>query len=214
MKTITIILITCLALVAATKLYANLTKKKVVTNTTTTQNETETITQFHDLSYTTLLGDIIPLSTYKGKVLLIVNTASHCGFTYQYTHLQKLYETFQDKDFEIIGFPCNQFGNQEPGSNEDIKQFCDLRYKTTFPMSEKIDVAGKNQNPIYTFLTSPKTNPNFSGPINWNFNKFLIDQNGNVIARFSSMEKPNSKKIKNLINKSLATNKKTTTKKN
>tara|TARA_B100000427_G_scaffold243363_1_gene206324 strand:- start:16724 stop:17344 length:621 start_codon:yes stop_codon:yes gene_type:complete len=203
MKIITVILITCLALIAATKLYANLTKKKVATNTTTTQNKTETITQLHDLSYTTLLGDTIPLSTYKGKVLLIVNTASHCGFTYQYKHLQELYETFQDENFEIIGFPCNQFGNQEPGSNKDIKQFCDVRYKTTFAMSEKIDVAGENQNPIYTFLTSPKTNPNFSGPINWNFNKFLINQKGDVIARFSSMEKPNSRKIKKLIKNSL-----------
>ena len=204
MKTISIILIICIGLVLATKIYATLTKKKIVTNTITTQNETKTITQLHDLSYTTLLGDTIPLSTYKGTVLLIVNTASRCGFTSQYKDLQKLYEMFQDKNFEIIGFPCNQFGNQEPGTNKEIKQFCDIRYKTTFPMSEKIDVAGEKQNPIYKFLTSPKTNPNFGGPINWNFNKFLIDQQGNVIARFSSLEKPNSRKIKKLINKTLS----------
>ncbi len=203
MKITTTLILICLTLITLTKLYASITKKNVTTTTITTKNETETLKKLYDLSYTTLLGDTIPLSTYKGKVLLIVNTASHCGFTYQYKHLQELYETFQDENFEIIGFPCNQFGNQEPGSNKDIKQFCDVRYKTTFAMSEKIDVAGENQNPIYTFLTSPKTNPNFSGPINWNFNKFLINQKGDVIARFSSMEKPNSRKIKKLIKNSL-----------
>ena len=155
MKIITVILITCLALIAATKLYANLTKKKVATNTTTTQNKTETITQLHDLSYTTLLGDTIPLSTYKGKVLLIVNTASHCGFTYQYKHLQELYETFQDENFEIIGFPCNQFGNQEPGTNAEIKEFAiskGVKFEKGFDFFSKIDVNGRNVHPLWDYL--------------------------------------------------------------
>tara|TARA_B100000427_G_scaffold207538_1_gene172783 strand:+ start:2053 stop:2682 length:630 start_codon:yes stop_codon:yes gene_type:complete len=200
--TVSIILI-LITIFAVTKALATTQKANVLT-ASNIKSSNQTIKSIHDLEFTTLLGETIPLSTYKGSVVLIVNTASHCGFTYQYKHLQELYELFKEEPFEVIGFPCNQFGNQEPGSNEDIKEFCDIRYRTTFPMSEKVNVSGNEQSPIYKFLTSPETNPNFSGPINWNFNKFLINQEGHVIARFSSLEKPTSRKIKKLIKTTLA----------
>ena len=200
--TLSIILILA-TIFAVTKVFATNQNTNVLSTSNVKTNH-QAPKSIHDLEFTTLLGETIPLSTYKGSVVLIVNTASHCGFTYQYKHLQELYELFKEEPFEVIGFPCNQFGNQEPGSNEDIKEFCDIRYRTTFPMSEKINVSGNDQSPIYKFLTAPETNPNFSGPINWNFNKFLINQEGHVIARFGSLEKPTSRKIKKLIKTTLA----------
>ena len=164
-------------------------------------NKSQTI---HGLSYTSILNKTVELSSYKNKVILLVNTASKCGFTTQYNDLQSLYEKYHKDGFEIIGFPCNQFKNQEPGSNHDIKQFCELKYKTTFPMSEKIDVKGINQHPIYKFLTQQETNPYFSGSIKWNFNKFLINKKGQVIARYGSMTKPLSQNIQNDIKTALA----------
>ena len=138
MKTITIILITCLALIAATKLYANLTKKKVVTNTTTTQNETETITQFHDLSYTTLLGDSIPLSTYKGKVLLIVNTASHCGFTTN-THIYKNYmKHFKTKTLKLLAFLVINLGTKNLAVMKILNNFVTYVTKLPFQCQKKL----------------------------------------------------------------------------
>ena len=203
MKITVSIIFALITIFAVTKALATTQKANVLT-ASNIKSSKQTIKSIHDLEFTTLLGETIPLSKYKGSVVLIVNTASHCGFTYQYKHLQELYELFKEEPFEVIGFPCNQFGNQEPGSNEDIKEFCDIRYRTTFPMSEKINVSGNDQSPIYKFLTAPETNPNFSGPINWNFNKFLINQEGHVIARFGSLEKPTSRKIKKLIKTTLA----------
>ncbi|MDR0877754.1 MAG: glutathione peroxidase [Treponema sp.] len=134
-------------------------------------------------------GEDVSLEQYKGKVLLIVNTATHCGFTPQYKGLQELYEACKDKGFEILDFPCNQFGKQAPGSAEEIEQFCTLKYHTTFPQFAKIEVNGPNENPLYTYLKS-QAGGTLGSAIKWNFTKFLIDKNGAVIKRYGSAEKP------------------------
>jgi glutathione peroxidase len=131
----------------------------------------------------------VTLSQYKGKVLLIVNTATHCGFTPQLAGLQSLYEKYKDKGFEILAFPCNQFGKQAPGSNAEINEFCSLKFHTTFPQFAKIDVNGAGESPLYTYLKARRggvANAN----IKWNFTKFLVDKNGNVSSRFASVKKP------------------------
>ena len=127
------------------------------------------------------------LSGYKGKALLIVNTASKCGFTPQYKSLETLYEKYKKKGFEILAFPANNFKNQEPGTDADIKNFCLLNYKTTFPLFAKISVKGDDTHPLYLFLTSQQ---GVNGPITWNFNKFLVDPQGKVVARFDSKVDP------------------------
>lgn len=130
----------------------------------------------------------ISLSKYEGKVLLIVNTATHCGFTKQYDALEALYEKYKDQGFEILDFPCNQFGNQAPESDEEIDSFCALNFGTSFDRFKKIDVNGENEDPLYTFLKEEKAGLGKS--IKWNFTKFLIDREGNVVARFGSNKKP------------------------
>ena len=143
----------------------------------------------------TITGEPIKLSEYRGKVLLIVNTASKCGFTGQYAGLQKLYETYQDKGLVVLGFPSNDFLRQEPGTNEEIQSFCKLNYGVTFPLFGKISVKGKDRHPLYLYLTSKQSNPAFSGKISWNFNKFLISRDGQVIGRFGSRTKPDDEKL-------------------
>lgn len=143
----------------------------------------------------TINGETVKLEKYKGKILLIVNTASKCGFTGQYDGLQKLYETYKDRGFVVLGFPSNDFMKQEPGSNEEIVSFCRLNYGVTFPMFGKISVKGDDQHPLYTYLTSKESNPEFDGKITWNFNKFLISSDGKVINRFGSRTKPDDKKL-------------------
>lgn len=142
----------------------------------------------------------VSLSSFKGKVLLIVNTATRCGFTSQYKELEELYEKFKDSGFEILDFPCNQFANQAPESDEEIESFCKINFDTKFARFKKIDVNGKNQSPLYSFLKSQKSGL-FGKDIRWNFTKFLIDKNGDVIARFAPITKPNKikSKIKRLI---------------
>ena len=131
----------------------------------------------------------VTMVTYKGKVLLIVNTATGCGFTPQYEGLQKLYDKYRDKGLEILDFPCNQFGNQAPGTEEEIHEFCTLNYGTTFPMFRKIDVNGKNADPLYKFLKKEKGG--FLGDeIKWNFTKFLISRDGKVVERYAPVTKP------------------------
>ncbi len=141
------------------------------------------------------------LSDYKGKVLLIVNTASKCGFTPQYSELEKLYQNLNQSGLEILAFPCNQFGSQEPGSDEEIAEFCSLNFQTSFPLFSKIDVNGSNADPLFNFLTSNK--PGILGlkSIKWNFTKFLINTEGEVVERFSPKTKPKEivNKIKNLL---------------
>ncbi len=136
-------------------------------------------------------GNDVALSQYKGKVLLIVNTATGCGFTPQYAGLQDLYTKYQEKGLEILDFPCNQFGNQAPGNADEIASFCTGRFGIKFPQFEKIDVNGENESPLYTFLKSQKGGRGNSN-IKWNFTKFLVDREGNVIARYASAKKPES----------------------
>ena len=149
----------------------------------------------YDIEATTITGETIKLEAYKGKTLLIVNTASKCGFTGQYDGLQALYETYKDNEFVVLGFPSNDFLKQEPGSDDEIASFCKLNYGVTFPMFGKISVKGDEQHPLYTFLTSKETNPEFSGKISWNFNKFLISPDGTIISRFGSRTKPSDKDL-------------------
>ena len=146
-------------------------------------------------------GKEVALKDYEGKVLLIVNTATGCGFTPQYTGLQKLYDTYKDKGFEILDFPCNQFANQAPGSDDDIHTFCTGRFGITFPQFAKIDVNGKNEDPLYTYLKSKKGGL-FSSRIKWNFTKFLVGKDGTVINRFGPTETPES--IEAFVKKALA----------
>ncbi len=148
--------------------------------------------KLYDFRVQTIDGKSVSLSEYKGKTLLIVNTASRCGFTPQYTDLEKLYTTYQNKGFEILGFPANNFMGQEPGTNEEIKKFCDLKYKVTFPMFSKISVKGKDIHPLYQYLTQES---GFKGDISWNFNKFLVSPEGKVLARFGSRTEPLAKEL-------------------
>ncbi|MBP3901007.1 MAG: glutathione peroxidase [Blautia sp.] len=136
-------------------------------------------------------GNDVSLKDYEGKVLLIVNTATGCGFTPQYEGLENLYQKYKDQGFEILDFPCNQFGNQAPGNDEEIHEFCTLRYHTTFPRMKKIDVNGENEDPLYTWLKKQKGGL-LGSKIKWNFTKFLVDRSGNVVERFAPTDKPES----------------------
>jgi glutathione peroxidase len=135
-------------------------------------------------------GSPVDLSLYRGKVLLIVNVASKCGFTPQYTGLESLYEKFKDQGFAVLGFPCNQFGGQEPGTETEILSFCNLEYGVTFPLFSKIDVNGANAHPLYTYLKSAKPGILGTEAIKWNFTKFLIDRTGEPIRRYAPNDKP------------------------
>lgn len=134
-------------------------------------------------------GEMIPMENYRGKVLLIVNTATGCGFTPQYKGLEALYEKYQDQGFEILDFPSNQFANQAPGTDEQIEEFCVLNFGTRFPRFAKVDVNGPDEEPLFTLLKKAKRSL-LGGKIKWNFTKFLVDRNGNVVNRFSPTEKP------------------------
>ncbi len=149
-------------------------------------------------------GKDVKLKKYKGNVLLMVNVASKCGYTPQYEGLQATYAKYKDKGFYVLGFPANNFGSQEPGTEAEIKEFCTSKYHVTFPMFAKISVKGDDQDPLYKFLTSKETNPDFAGDISWNFNKFLVDRNGKVVARFSSKDKPDGEAVTAAIEKYLA----------
>lgn len=144
---------------------------------------------FYDYKVKSISGEYVSMSEYKGKVVLIVNTASKCGFTKQYEGLEELYEKYKDQGFVILGFPCNQFGAQEPGGNEEIKNFCTSTFSVTFPMMSKIDVNGDDADPLYKFLKKEKGGI-LGDDIKWNFTKFLIDREGNVVDRFASQKTP------------------------
>ncbi|KAB1434501.1 glutathione peroxidase [Candidatus Galacturonibacter soehngenii] len=144
---------------------------------------------FYDLKVKNAKEELVSMEAYKGKVLLIVNTATGCGFTPQYEGLQKLYDKYKDKGFEVLDFPCNQFGKQAPGSNEEIHEFCTLKYNTTFPLFSKIDVNGKNADPLFQYLKE-NSKSILGKQIKWNFTKFLVDKNGNVIERFAPTVEP------------------------
>lgn len=154
-------------------------------------------TSVYDFKMKTIDGAEKSLADYKGKVLLIINVASECGYTRQYADLEKLYETYHDRGFEILGFPCNDFGGQEPGSDKDIKAFCTSRFGVKFDMFSKISMA----HPLYQYLTQNATPP---GKVDWNFEKFLIDRNGNIVGRFKSNVKPMSETLTRAIEDALA----------
>jgi glutathione peroxidase len=139
---------------------------------------------------TTIKGDEVSLGNYKGNVLLVVNTASECGLTPQYAELQKIYEQYKDKGFSVLGFPCNQFGNQEPGSEEKISEFCTLNYGVNFPMFAKVEVNGEHAHPLFQYLKKEAPGKSESSEIEWNFAKFLIDRNGQVVSRYAPNEAP------------------------
>jgi len=155
----------------------------------------------YDFTAETISGEKLSLGTFKGQVLLIVNTASACGFTPQYESLQALHQRLVPRGFAVLGFPCNQFGHQEPGDSRDIATFCSQTYAVTFPLFAKIDVNGANAHPLYAYLTGEQ--PGFLGlkAIKWNFTKFIVDRYGKVVARYGSMTKPEAlaKKIESLL---------------
>lgn len=146
--------------------------------------------------------ELISLESYKGKVLLVVNTASKCGFTPQYKELEELYQELGNEKFEVLGFPCNQFGNQEPGDSNEVKSFCEINYGVTFPLFEKVDVKGPNAHTLFKYLSNEKKGI-LGGDIKWNFTKFLIDAEGNIVDRFAPTTPPRKikDKIIKLINK-------------
>ena len=147
-------------------------------------------------------GKPLPLANFKGKVVLVVNVASRCGFTPQYSALESTYEKFKDQGFVILGFPANNFGSQEPGTNQEIKTFCQSKYSVTFPMYAKVSVKGDDQTPLYAYLTK-QANPALTGDIQWNFTKFLVDRNGNVVKRFEPDVTPDSPEVIAAIEKAL-----------
>lgn len=149
-------------------------------------------------------GTEISLSEFAEKVLLIVNVASRCGFTPQYEGLQALYSRHREKGFEVLAFPSNDFLGQEPGTDAEIKSFCSLTYGVTFPIFSKITVRGRRIHPLYAFLTARETNPRFSGRITWNFNKFLVDRQGNIIGRFDSRDEPLGERVLRAVEEALA----------
>ena len=148
-------------------------------------------------------GEDVKLSAYAGKVLLLVNVASKCGYTSQYKGLESIYEKYKEQGLVVMGFPANNFFWQEPGTNEEIKTFCSTKYNVTFPMFAKISVKGGKIHPLYKFLTGKETNPEFGGSISWNFNKFLVDRSGKVVARFGSKDEPESPNVVQAIEQAL-----------
>ena len=152
----------------------------------------------YEFTLNSIDGTPAPLSAYRGKVVLMVNVASKCGFTPQYKALEALYEKYQDKGLVIVGFPANNFGSQEPGTNQEIKTFCERNYKVTFPMYSKISVKGDDMAPLYGYLTKAT-----GGDIKWNFTKILVDGNGKIIQRFESKVEPNSPELVGAVEKAL-----------
>jgi len=160
---------------------------------------TQTGKTFYDFKVKTLEGDNFDLASLKGKKVMVVNTASKCGFTPQYADLEKLYLKYGGDKFTIIGFPANNFLHQEPGSNKDIRQFCTREYGVTFPMMEKISVKGRDMAPLYQWLTRKSENGVLDSEVKWNFQKYLIDENGKLVKVILSKEKPDSEEIVNWI---------------
>ena len=156
----------------------------------------------YDIKLKDIDGKDTSLAAYKGKAVLIVNVASKCGYTKQYSGLEATYQKYKDQGFVVLGFPCNQFGGQEPGTNEDIKQFCSSKYSVTFPLFDKIEVNGANRHPLYVALAG-KDSP-FPGDIKWNFNKFLIGKDGKIVKRFDSGVTPDSEALTKAVEAALA----------
>jgi glutathione peroxidase len=149
----------------------------------------------YDFTMKSIDGQPVSLGSYSGKVVLLVNVASKCGFTPQYAGLESLYEKYKDRGLAIVGIPANNFAQQEPGTNEEIKKFCSNKYNVTFPMMAKVSVLGDDKTPLYTFLTGAGTDPQFAGDIKWNFTKFLFDRSGKPVARFEPNVTPDSPQV-------------------
>ena len=158
-------------------------------------------TGLYDFTMNDIDGRPVNLGQYKGKVLLVVNTASFCGNTPQYTDLEAIYEQYRDKGFEVLAFPANNFGQQEPGTNAEIKGFCLTKYSVSFPLFSKISVKGEDKHPLYRYLTEQSPYP---GEVEWNFQKYLVDRSGNVVARFPHRMKPSSPEIVKEVERALA----------
>jgi glutathione peroxidase len=158
----------------------------------------------YDFTLNSIEGQPTSLSAFKGKTMLLVNVASRCGFTPQYSALEAIYEKYKDQGLVIVGIPANNFGSQEPGTNQEIKKFCTAKYHVTFPMMAKVSVKGADMTPLYQFLTDKKIHPGTGGEIGWNFTKFLIGPDGKVLARFDSEVKPDSPEVIAAIEKALA----------
>jgi glutathione peroxidase len=159
----------------------------------------------HQFEAKTIDGSLKKLTDYDGKVILVVNVASQCGLTPQYAGLQALHEEFAPRGFAVLGFPANEFGAQEPGTDEQIKDFCASRFSVKFDMFAKVKVKGPGIDPLFEFLTNQATNPKFSGDIKWNFNKFLVGKHGEVLARFEPQVEPTSPEVKLAVEKALGT---------
>jgi glutathione peroxidase len=168
----------------------------------TSETKKPTMQQKRVLDFTMNTIDVKPkpLSSYKGKVLMIVNTASECGYTPQYETLEKLYQTYKAKGFQILAFPANNFGEQEPGTNAEIKTFCSTKYHTSFDLFEKISVKGNDQHPLYKYITQDSP---FPGDVKWNFQKYLVDKSGTIVARYSSKIDPMSEEVRSEVEKLL-----------
>jgi len=149
----------------------------------------------YDFTMKSIDGQQVSLSSYRGKVVLLVNVASKCGFTPQYSALESVYEKYKDRGLVIVGIPANNFAQQEPGTDAEIKQFCTNKYNVSFPMMSKVSVLGDDKTPLYVFLTDKSTDPQFSGDIKWNFTKFLFDRSGRPVARFEPATKPDSPEV-------------------
>ena len=149
----------------------------------------------HDFKLNDIDGKPVDLSTYKGKVLMIVNTASKCGHTPQYASLEKIYDQYKAQGFEVLAFPANEFRSQEPGTNAEIKEFCSSKYDVSFPLFSKIVVKGEGMHPLYQYITSSEKNPQTGGEIKWNFTKFLVDRDGKIVQRFEPAVKPDDAKV-------------------
>jgi glutathione peroxidase len=161
------------------------------------------MTTAHDFEQPTIDGEQRSLRDYQGKAMLIVNVASQCGLTPQYKALEELYREMKDKGLVVLGFPCNQFGAQEPGTESEIKQFCSTRYDVTFPMFSKLEVNGPSRHPLYAWLTQQPTQPDGPGDIKWNFAKFVVDRHGKLIARFGPTTAPTAEPVVEAIERAL-----------
>jgi glutathione peroxidase len=158
----------------------------------------------YDFTLNSIDGQPAPLAAYKGKVVLLVNVASRCGYTPQYAALESIYEKYKDRGFVIVGIPANNFGGQEPGTNQEIKTFCSSKYNVTFPMMAKVSVKGEDTTPLYQYLTDKAANPQTGGEIKWNFTKFLVGPDGRVIARFEPEVTPDAPQVASAIEKALS----------
>ncbi|MDQ1610107.1 MAG: glutathione peroxidase [Pyrinomonadaceae bacterium] len=163
----------------------------------------ETAKSVYDFTLKNSKGKDVKLEEFRGQVVMLVNVASKCGYTPQYEGLQKIYERYKGQGFTILGFPANNFGAQEPGTDEEIQEFCRLNYGVTFPVFSKISVKGDDKHPLYKYLTEKESNPEFAGEIKWNFNKFLVGRDGRILARFDSGDKPEDAKVTQAIEQAL-----------